>query len=78
MSQQPDFKAQKGRVQEVIEAKRHLVLFYPKFHCELNWIEYFWGRVKVYTRTHCCYNIKSLRENVPIDLKWASDLIPKW
>lgn len=62
MSQQPDFLAQKGRVQEVVEAKGHLVLFYPKFHCELNWIEYFWARVKQYTRSHCGYDIKSLRE----------------
>lgn len=78
LSQQPDFLAQKGRVQEVIEAKGHLVLFYPKFHCELNWIEYFWARVKLYTRTHCEYNIQSLRENIPLALSWASDLIPKW
>lgn len=38
LSQQPDFLAQKGRVQEVVEAGGHMVLFYPKFHCELNWI----------------------------------------
>lgn len=78
LSQQPDFLAQKGRVQEVVEAKGHMVLFYPKFHCELNWIEYFWARVKLYTRSHCRYDIKSLRENVPAALVWASDLIPKW
>lgn len=59
LSQQPDFLAQKGRVQEVVEAKGQIVLFYPKFHCELNWIEYYWARVKLYTRTHCEYNIKS-------------------
>lgn len=78
LSQQPQFLEQKGRVQEVVEAKGHLVLFYPKFHCELKWIEYFWARVMVYTRAHCSYDIKSLRENVPAALVWASDLIPKW
>lgn len=78
LSQQPDFKAQKGRVQEVVETRGHMVLFYPKFHCELNWIEYFWARVKEYTRAHCGYNIKSLRENIPLALTWASNLVPKW
>lgn len=78
LSQQSDFQAQKGRVQEVVEARGHLVLFYPRFHCELNWIEYFWARVKLYTRTDCGYDIKSLRENVPVALTWASSLIPKW
>lgn len=78
ISQQPDFLSQKGRVQEVVEGRGHRVLFYPRFHCELNWIEYFWARVKLYTRKNCGYDIKSLRENVPLALTWASDLIPKW
>jgi hypothetical protein len=43
MSQQPDFLMQKGRVEEVIVAAGHKVIFYPKFHCELNYIENFWG-----------------------------------
>lgn len=78
LAQQPDFEAQIGRVQEVVEDRGHLVLFYPKFHCERNWIEYFWTRVKVYTQAHCSYDIQSLRENVPTALIWASNLIPKW
>jgi hypothetical protein len=78
LSQQPDFLAQKGRIQEVVEARGHMVLFYPKFHCELNWIEYFWGKVKYYTRANCGYDIKSLRENIPVALAQASEDIPKW
>ncbi|RPB06967.1 hypothetical protein P167DRAFT_477251, partial [Morchella conica CCBAS932] len=78
LSQQPDFLEQKGRVQEIVEAKGHMLLFYPRFHCELNWIEYFWARVKLYTRTNCEYDIKSLRRNVPLALEEASSLIPKW
>ncbi len=35
-------------VQEVIEAAGHLCIFLPKFHCELNFIEFFWGWVKRY------------------------------
>ncbi|RPA93698.1 hypothetical protein L873DRAFT_1941720 [Choiromyces venosus 120613-1] len=38
---QPDFQSQKGRLQEEIEHQGHSVVFYPKFHCELNWIEYY-------------------------------------
>jgi len=45
---QPDFKEQKSLVQEVIEAAGHLCIFLPKFHCELNFIEFFWGVVKKY------------------------------
>ncbi|KAF8453404.1 hypothetical protein BDZ91DRAFT_749232 [Kalaharituber pfeilii] len=28
-------------IQEEIEARGHLVLFYPRFHCGLNFIEFF-------------------------------------
>ncbi|KIJ56100.1 hypothetical protein M422DRAFT_145341, partial [Sphaerobolus stellatus SS14] len=43
---QPDFKEQKSLVQEVIEECGHICIFLPKFHCELNFIEFFWGAVK--------------------------------
>lgn len=78
LSQQPDFLEQKVRVQEVFEAKGDLILFYHRFHCELNWIEYFWERVTLYTRTNCCYIIKFLGKNVSLALEYASLLLPKW
>ena len=62
---QPDFKAQKGELQEAIEKVGHLVLFYPPFHCELNFIEYFWGAAKRYTRENCEYDFPSLKRLVP-------------
>jgi len=62
---QPDFKAQKSLVQEVIEAAGHLCIFLPKFHCELNFIEYFWGAVKRYLRETCDYTFHTLQENMP-------------
>ena len=37
-----DFQNQKGRLQEEIENLGHRVLFYPKFHCKLNFIERYW------------------------------------
>ena len=44
MASQPDFKAQRGMLQEAIIAAGHEVIFYPKFHCELNYIENFWDQ----------------------------------
>ena len=43
---QPDFKAQKSQLEELIKSRHHLCDFYPKYHCELNFIEQFWGPAK--------------------------------
>jgi hypothetical protein len=43
---QPDFKAQKPALFELVEAHGHIAFFYPKFHCELNFIEQCWGAAK--------------------------------
>ena len=40
-------------------------MFYPKFHCELNYIESFWAEAKRYSRLHCNYTFKDLKEVVP-------------
>jgi transposase len=45
---QPDFQAQKSLVQETIEDAGHICVFLPKYHCEINFIKYFWGAVKHY------------------------------
>ncbi|CAG8566112.1 28459_t:CDS:2 [Racocetra persica] len=42
LKRQPDFASQKNHLQEIIEAAGHLCIFYPKYHCELNYIESFW------------------------------------
>ena len=49
LEMQPDFMEQKSSVQEVIEAAGHLCIVLLKFHCELNFIEFFWGAVKAIT-----------------------------
>lgn len=49
------------------------MIFYPVLHCELNFIEYFWGRAKLYTRWHCQYTCPSLVRTVPVALAQISD-----
>ena len=40
----------KGRMQEELESAHQEVIFYRKFHCELNFMEHFWCSAKWYTR----------------------------
>ncbi|TFY50693.1 hypothetical protein EVG20_g11382 [Dentipellis fragilis] len=76
---QPDFKEQKSLVQETIEQAGHICIFLPKFHCEINFIEYFWGAVKRYLREHCDYTFDTLKDNMPKALASVPmELIRKW
>jgi hypothetical protein len=62
---QPDFVAQKSQLQEYIESRGHICDFYPKFHCELNFIEQYWGAVKFrYRATAHTKDINEMRANV--------------
>jgi hypothetical protein len=61
-SGQADFKATRSQIEIIIEEAGHLVIFYPKFHPELNWIEYYWGVCKYFARRHCNYSFTGLRE----------------
>ena len=65
LSMQPDFSSQKGYLQEEIEKRGHLVAYYPKYHPELNFIEYFWGYCKRFARENCEYTLAGLRTTVP-------------
>ena len=40
-------------------------MYYPKFHCELNHIEYFGCDGKSWTRRHYKYIIDWLRKDIP-------------
>ena len=44
---QPDCVSQKPQLQELIESRSHLCDFYPKYHCELNFIKQYWGAAKL-------------------------------
>ena len=61
MASQRDFQEQKGRLEEELQAAGQPVIFYPKFHCELNFIEKFWGAAKWYGRENCKYTLVGLR-----------------
>lgn len=47
---QPDFLAEKSILENTCEVRGFRVLFLPKFHCELNFIEQCWGAAKRYYR----------------------------
>jgi len=79
LSSQPNFQTQKCQLQEILEAAGHQVIFYPVFHCQLNFIEYFWRRAKLYARAHCEYSFPSLVSTVPVALaQIANQLIWKY
>jgi len=46
MSLQDDFVNEKPQLQHDLEARGHVCLFLPKFHCELNLIELVWSYAK--------------------------------
>ncbi|KZS89290.1 hypothetical protein SISNIDRAFT_407601 [Sistotremastrum niveocremeum HHB9708] len=62
---QPDFVGQKSRLEEIIERNGHLCDFYPKFHCELNFIEQYWGAAKrAYRSTKLTSSTDEMERNV--------------
>ena len=64
LSAEPDFVAQKEWLREIIESRGHKILFLPKYHCELNYIENVWGYMKSVLRRTCDYNFASLLPKV--------------
>ena len=48
LENQSDFLHEKSQLQIEIRKRGDECIFYPKFHCELNYIEYYWGAVKRY------------------------------
>ena len=70
---QPDFAAQKGWLEETVVAMGFTIIFSPKYHCELNFIEQIWGWLKSYHRRTCTYNRVELERELPNTL---DNLIP--
>jgi hypothetical protein len=62
---QPDFLDQKPLLQEFIERCSHLCDFYPKYHCEPNFIEQYWGAAKLHFRVvGCATMIEEMEQKV--------------
>ena len=64
LRRQPDFAAQKEWLREVLEKAGLLVIYYPKYHCEFNFIELTWGYIKSWLCRNCTFNYADLKEKV--------------
>lgn len=65
LAHEPDFLAQEEWLTQVVHEAGFEIIFYPKYHCELNYIEMVWGWVKSHHRRTCTYNYKDLKERLP-------------
>ena len=63
------FKEKKCEIEESItntaNEKYHIVMYYPKYRCELNHIEHFWYSAKKWVRKNCRYTLDDLQQRVP-------------
>ena len=67
---QPNFMAQKSQLEEFVASWGHICDFYPKYHCELNVIEQYWGALKLcYCSLPCTTNLKEMGKKCP-GLPW--------
>ena len=69
LSHQPDFLEQRSNLSITVEAAGHLADFYPKYHCELNFIERVWGEAKRTLRKDCHFNFQKMAEQVPATIR---------
>ena len=65
--------AQKEWLEEIVEGHGFKIIFYPKYHCELNYIELVWGWTKCHHRRTCTYNYQDLKAELPNTME---NLIP--
>ncbi|TFY76443.1 hypothetical protein EWM64_g7570 [Hericium alpestre] len=62
-------EVQKSALEELIESRGHICDFYPKFHCELNFIEQYWGAAKL------CYRVSPRTTNIDAMEKIVKDTL---
>jgi len=63
-----DFREQESAIASVIKGRGHKCLFLPKFHCELNPIEMYWGYGKTRYRQVQKSTFEEAKKQVPIAL----------
>ena len=73
LSHEPDFEAQEEWLTQVVHDAGFEIIFYPKYHCELNYIEMIWGWAKSHHHRTCTYNYKDLKARLP---ETFDDLLP--
>jgi hypothetical protein len=72
---QPDFMNQKSHLEELITSRGHICDFYPKYHCELNFIEQYWGAAKLRYRISPKTNdIEEMERNIKACLDDVPDI----
>lgn len=72
--QQPDFAEAESLLEKHCRARGiHAIVFLPKFHCELNFIEQCWGHAKSVYRT---YPSSSREEDLEANTLRSLDSIP--
>jgi len=69
LSEQTDFKEQKEWLQDTVERYGHSIIFFPKFHCELNYIEMVWGYIKAKLRRESLFSFTLLKNRIDPLLK---------
>jgi hypothetical protein len=65
VSCEKDFQEQKEWLTETVEKAGFSIIFYPKYHCEFNYIENIWSYIKQFLRKHCTYNYSDLKAKLP-------------
>jgi transposase len=64
LSEQTDFKMEREWLAQILGHAECQILWFPKFHCELNPIELVWGFIKAYFRKNCSFSYKDLLQKI--------------
>ena len=60
-----DFSRSLCWLEEICENAGVKMMFFPKFHCELNYIEMIWAYAKIYLRRRCVFKFAGFEELLP-------------